>query len=44
MIRVWSIISKGVQSSIFNQYRSRVIADGGIVEAFSCTIAALRLP
>ena len=44
MIRVWSIISKGVQSSIFNQYRSRVIADGGVVEAFSCTIARLRLP
>lgn len=35
---------KGEPFSLFNAYRERVEADGGVVEAFSCTIAALRLP
>jgi len=41
-IRVWSARYKGESFSLFNSYRSRVEADGGVVEAFSCTIAALR--
>ena len=35
---------KGEPFTLFNAYRDRVEADGGIVEAFSCAIAALRLP
>lgn len=31
-------------SGLLNQYRERVLADGGIVEGFLCAIAALRLP
>ena len=43
-IRVWSTRYKGEPFTLFNAYRERVEADGGVVEAFSCTIAALRLP
>lgn len=32
----------GEAFSLFNAYRSRVESDGGVVEAFSCTIAGLR--
>ena len=41
-ISVWSTRYKGEAFSLFNAYRSRVEADGGVVEAFSCTIAGLR--
>mgnify|MGYP007059417676 FL=1 len=34
---------KGEAFNLFNAYRDRVETDGGVVEAFSCTIAALRL-
>lgn len=43
-VRVWSNRYQGVQTSIFDFYRQRVIADGGVVEAFTCTISKLRLP
>jgi len=43
-IRVWSNRYQGVQAAIFERYRDRVIADGGVVEAFTCTISRLRLP
>jgi len=42
-VRVWSTRYKGEPFSLFNSYRERVIADGGVVEAFSCTIAGLRI-
>ena len=43
-IGVWSTRYKGEPFTLFNAYRERGEADGGVVEAFSCTIAALRLP
>lgn len=35
---------KGKPFGLLNEYRERVLADGGIVEGFLCAIAALRLP
>lgn len=35
---------KGIPFSLFTTYRNRVESDGGVVEAFSCAIAKLRLP
>ena len=43
-VRVWSNRYQGVQAAIFERYRDRVISDGGVVEAFTCTISKLRLP
>jgi len=42
-VRVYSTRHKGLAFSLFNSFKSRVLADGGVVEAFSCTIKGLRL-
>ena len=43
-IFVTSFRYKGEPFTLFNAYRDRVESAGGVVEAFSCTSAGLRLP
>jgi len=41
-VRVYSFRSRGLAFKLFNDFKARVLADGGVVEANSCLIAALN--
>jgi len=41
-VRIYSLRYRGLAFSLFNDFKARVLADGGVVEANSCTIAVLR--
>ena len=43
-IKIRSFRSRSLVSKLFNDFKARVLADGGVVEAQACYLNNLRLP